>query len=125
MFKLASMDVGLTPPIEYKKVTSGEEIVLGEALVLSAGKLTKCGATAKPTFIAVGPSKDGAAPVIRVQDYMAFETELSAAGTDLAAGSKVTLGTDGLTVTATTTSGVATIVGMSGTAIGDTVKVRF
>ena len=125
-FMLSRMDVGHTPPIKYLPVTNGETVVLGEALVLSSGKLTKCGATAKPAFMAVGPKNAaGEAPVIAVQDYMTFETTLQAAGTDLKIGSKVTLHTDGLQVTATTTSGVAEIVRMDGTAAGSTVLVRF
>lgn len=125
MFRLSGMDVGLTPPIEYMEVTADEAVTLGEALVLTSGKLTKCGATAKPTYVAVGPDQDGVAPVIKVQDYMEFETTLAAAGTSLVPGSVVTLHTDGMQVTATTTSGVATIVALHGTAIGDTVTVRF
>lgn len=124
-FKRSTMDVGLTPPIEYHPMKSGETAVLGEALSLVSGAMTKCAATTKPGYIAVGPSKDGKVPVIKVQDYMTFETTLAAAGTDLSAGSVVTLHTDGLQVTATTASGVATIVHMDGTAIGDTVTVRF
>ena len=104
-FILAKMDVGLTPPIEHKPVTESESIALGEALVLSGGKLTKCGATSRPTFVAVGPAVDGEAPVIRVQDYMEFESSLGVAPaeqTTVAVGNKVTLHTDGLQVTATT-----------------------
>ena len=79
-FMLNKMEVGLTPPIEYRAVTANEDVVLGEALALSAGKLTKCGATARPEYVAVGPKDDaGIAPVVRVQDYMEFETTLSAA----------------------------------------------
>ena len=92
-FILAKMDVGLTPPIEHKPVTESESIALGEALVLSGGKLTKCGATSRPTFVAVG--------------------------------NKVTLHTDGLQVTATTTSGVATITYIAGQTVGSLVRVRF
>lgn len=124
-FQLAKMDVGLTPPIEYHHMKSGETAVMGEALTLTAGAMTKCAATAKPGYIAVGPSKDGVVPVIKVQDYMAFETTLAAAGTDLTEGTAVTLHTDGAQVTATTASGVATIIRMDGKAIGDTVQVRF
>ena len=127
-FILAKMDVGLTPPIEHKPVTESESITLGEALVLSGGKLTKCGATAKPTFVAVGPAVDGEAPVIRVQDYMEFESSLGVAPaeqTTVAVGNKVTLHTDGLQVTATTTSGVATITYIAGQTVGSLVRVRF
>lgn len=120
-----SMDVGLTPPIEYHAGKASEAIVLGEALVMSAGALTKCGATAKPDYIAVGPVKDGIVPVIKVQDYILFDVPLTAAGTELTVGSKVTIAATGLGVTATTGDGVATIVAMNGTAVGDTVTVRF
>lgn len=125
-FMLSRMDVGQTPPIKYLPVTSSEDVVLGEALVLSGGALTKCGAAVKPAFIAVGPQNTaGEAPVIAVQDYMTFETTLQAAGTELKPGSKVTLHTDGLQVTATTASGVAEIVRMDGTAAGSGVLVKF
>lgn len=126
-FLLQSMDVGQTPPIEYRQATAEEAVVLGEALVTAAsGLLTKCGATAKPEFIAVGPEDaQDMVPVVRVQDYQIWRTELSAAGTSLKPGSKVTLSGDGLQVTATTESGVAAIVDLEGTAVGDGVRVRF
>lgn len=126
-FLLQNMDVGQTPPIEYRQVTAEEAVVLGEALVTaSTGLLTKCGATAKPEYIAVGPQDEkDVAPVVRVQDYQVWETQLSAAGTSLKIGNKVTLETDGLRVTATTASGVAVIVDMEGAAVGDSVRVRF
>ncbi|MBP3509644.1 hypothetical protein [Oscillibacter sp.] len=123
---LSRMDVGQTPPIKYLTMTDGESVALGEALVLSAGKLTKCSATAKPAYIAVGvKNAAGEVPVIAVQSYMTFETTLQAAGDALKKGDKVTLHTDGLQVTATTASGVAEIVSMEGTAAGSTVLVKF
>ena len=64
-------------------------------------------------------------PVVRVQDYQVWRTQLSAAGADLKPGSKVTLDADGLRVTATTESGVASIVALEGTAEGESVRVRF
>ena len=125
MFMRAKMDVGQTPPIEYHPMTGSEEAAVGEALTLTAGALTKCAADAKPDYIAVGPAKEGAVPVIKVQDYMTFETTLAADGAALKIGNAVTLSGDALEVTATTASGVATIVAMAGTAVGDTVTVRF
>ena len=56
---------------------------------------------------------------------MMFETTFQAAATGVNLGDKVTLHTDGLQVTATKTSGVAEVVGMDGTAVGDKVRVRF
>lgn len=125
MFKRAKMDVGMTPPVEYHPMTSGEAAVIGEALTLTDGAMTKCAATTKPGYIAVGPDKDGIVPVIKVQDYMTFETTLSVIGTALKPGSVVTLADDGLQITATTADGVATIVDMAGSTAGDTVTVRF
>lgn len=126
-FFLQSMDVGQTPPIEYRQATADEAVVLGEALAMAAtGLLTKCGATARPDYIAVGPQDEhDCVPVVKVQDYQIWRTQLSAAGTSLKAGSKVTLSEDGLQVTATTDSGVAVIVALEGTEIGDSVRVRF
>ena len=125
-FKRSSMDVGLTPPIEYLPGKADEAIVLGEALTLADGALTRCAATTKPDYIAVGPVNDeGIVPVNKVQDYMTFEAELTAAGDALQIGNKVTISDDGMNVTATTDAGVATIVAINGTAIGDTVEVRF
>lgn len=128
-FTLARMDVGQTPPIEYKPVTESETVTLGEALVLSGGKLTKCGATSRPGFVAVGPADaDGMVPVIRVQDYMEFETALGVAPEEsatVAVGDKVTLNTDGLQITATTNSGVATVTYIDGQTVGSLARVRF
>ena len=126
-FLLQSMDVGQTPPIEYLQATADEDVALGEALVTAAtGLLTKCGATARPEYIAAGPQDEhDCVPVVRVQDYQIWRSQLSAAGTSLKPGNMVTLESDGLRVTATTTSGVAVIVALEGTAVGDSVRVRF
>ena len=63
MFRLGSMKVGLTPPIEYKTATAGESYSVGEALKLSGGKVTLCSGTTKPEFVCVGPANGaGAVP---------------------------------------------------------------
>ena len=56
---------------------------------------------------------------------MMFETAFSASATALKLGDKVTINTDGLTVTATKTNGVAEIVYMEGMDAGDMCLVRF
>ena len=56
---------------------------------------------------------------------MLFATTWSAAASAVDAGDLVTLSADSMEVTATTTSGVAEVVSMDGTAVGDTVYVRF
>ena len=133
MFRLVKIQNGRCNQPEPQKlgVTASETYTLGEALVLTAGALTKCGATAKPTYIA---GEDYTAPesgarrltVYPVSGDMISETAFTAAPTSLTDGSVVTLSADGLGVTATTTSGVATVVDLAGAAaVGDKVLVRF
>lgn len=116
---------GMTAPIVYKKATAGETYTVGEALKVSSGAVTLASGTDKPSHICVGPEGDNGVPCVEVLPDMEFETTLSAAGTSLAVGNKVTIHTDGLQVTATTTNGVAEITGMSGTAAGSKVTVKF
>lgn len=102
----------------------------GMAMVLSGGKLAIASGTTAPEFICVEEHSAAVAAgdlvtVVRVAKDTTYKTQLSAAGTALNLGDKVTIASDGLRVTATTTSGVAEIVGMDGTASGDTVYVRF
>lgn len=133
MFRLVKIENGRINQPEPRKlgVTASETYTLGEALVLSGGALTKCGATEKPAFIA---GEDYSAPatdarkitVYPVQAGMVFETPVTAVPTALTVGSAVTLSSDGLGVTATTTSGVATVYDLAGaTAAGDTLLVTF
>lgn len=133
MFRLVKIKNGRCNQPEPEKLgaTASETYTLGEALVLSGGAVTKCGVTAKPTYIA---GEDYTAPesgarrvtVYPVSADMIFEAPLTAAPTALTDGSAVTLSADGLGVTATTTSGVATIVDLAGAAAsGDKILVRF
>lgn len=116
---------GMTAPIVYMAATASETYQVGEALKTSAGAVTKAGATNKPSHICVGPAGFNGVPCVEVRDDMEFETTLSAAGTSLAVGSKVTISADGMQVTATTADGVAEITGMEGTAVGSKVTVKF
>ena len=109
----------------------GETYAFGEALVLAAGTLTKCGATTKPTHICgrhyTAPATDPEPiPCVEITPGMVFETVVSAAPTSLVVGSVVTLAADALSVTATTADGVATIHNLLGAkAAGDAVEVVF
>jgi hypothetical protein len=128
MFTLRKIEGGrinVFEPVVYPVGSSA--VTEGEALVLTSGKLTKCGATVKPTFIALANGAVGAEiPVGRVESNQVYEVATSADASALAVGAKVTLGDDGLTVTATTNSGVAEIVDLNGaTKTGDTIYVRF
>ena len=131
MFKLIRIENGrenVPSPVFHE--AAAEAISVGEALVLNgAGKLTKCGATAKPTHIAMGQMSASAASrkiaACRVEPNQVYEVPVTAAPTSLVPGAKVTIHTDGLQVTATTTDGVVTVESVNGaTKAGDTIVVR-
>lgn len=110
-------------------VTTGEAYSMGEALVITKGAATKCGATAKPTHMCCRDQAAGAAETILIYPItgtMHFGVKVTAAPTSLAVGSKVTLAADGLGVTATTTDGVCEVVNLNGAkAAGDEIVVKF
>ena len=86
--------------------------------------------TTAPTYISMREETDKLTagtiiPVVRVLDSIIFETTFSASAASIKVGDKVTIHTDGLQVTATTTGGVAEVVWMEGTASGAKVRVRF
>lgn len=111
--------------------TAEETYVAGEGLVVTTGAVTKVGATAKPEYIAardyVAPaSGQKALAVYPVLPHHEYETTFAADATAVTEGSKVTLHTDGLQITATGTSGVATIVKKLGSGdVGTKALVRF
>ena len=135
-FKIHSMDGGRVPGIEYlpagaitpqggmaRVQANGQQVQANGQLALATGANA-------PTYISMC-EKDRACtageiiPVIRVGKDMILETTFAAAAASVKLGSKVTLHTDGLQVTATTTSGVAEVVYMDGTASGSMCRVRF
>lgn len=110
---------GASNPVEYYLLTDNEAATLGEALVQTNGRLTKCGATAIPEFIslrnqAAETTSVTVLPVIRVTETDEFETTSTATVASTLVGSKVTLHTDGGQVTATTASGVFMITSTDG-----------
>ena len=128
-FLIHSTDDGHALPWEYLPAGAITPKV-GMALTQSSGNLAPASGTTKPTYISMREQDTALTagdliPVVRVQPDVIFETELSAAGTGLKVGNKVTIATDGLRVTATTSEGVAEIVEILGTEIGDKVRVRF
>ncbi len=124
-FKLKCSLANTTPSIEYVEGKKGETFLYGEALVLSEGKLTKCGSTATPVFICLGDvickEDETFVPVMRVMDFYLFTAPIYEDASELKAGDKVTLSADALGVTATTASGVAEIVDID----TDKVTVKF
>lgn len=121
---------GKTPIEKELPATAEVDYKLGDALAYgSAGTIVKATGTTKPEFICASSdftAKAGDKVVGQViNEEMEFLTSLSAAGTSLKLGNKVTIGTDGDKVTATTTNGVAEIIEMFGTSVGDNVIVKF
>ncbi len=130
MFLLHSTDDGRVPPIEYLPC-SAITPKAGMALVQSSGNLAIATGTTKPTYISMIDRASACTagdiiPVIRIDPDMIFETSFSASAADVKLGQKVTLhASNGGQVTATTTSGVAEVVYMDGTASGSMCRVRF
>ena len=103
---------------------------VGMALVLTGGQLAAASGTTKPTHICMEEHEAAVAAgtmihTIQVEPDITFAVPLSAAGTSLKVGNKVTLATGGMAVTATTTDGIALIEKICGTAVDDLVHVRF
>ena len=133
MFKLIKiLNAGTNTPEPVILPKAEGAIAQGEVLVLSGGKLTKAGATTRPTHIALAAAAEGEGETVAAEiiSDMIFECPVMA-GTpqSLAVGTKVCLEiADGITVgvNTTTTSGVATVYNaMSATAIGDKILVKF
>lgn len=128
-FKIHTIDNASVLPIEELPASAIVPEV-GMALIMSGGQLVKATGTTKPAYICV-THRDAAVAegeniqVLRVNPGTIFETTFAAAATAVKAGSKVTIHTDAMNVTATTEGGVAEIVAMNGTAAGDSCLVRF
>lgn len=129
MFLIHSIDDGHDAPLAYLPAGAITPKV-GLALTQSSGLLAVASGTTKPSYIcmterAAAVTSGTVIPVIRVGGDMIFETVFSASASSIKLGDKVTIAGDGLRVTATTSSGVAEVVGMDGSASGSTVRVRF
>lgn len=116
---------GVAPTIKQVAANSAVTYAVGDALVLTSGKLAKAGATVKPEYISAEKAygKD-VLSVYQVESNQEYETVLSTGGT-LAVGDKVTLSSTADSITVTTTSGVAEIVSVAGTTSGSAAVVRF
>lgn len=127
-FYLHTDDKGANAPVEYLPAGAGS-YTPGLALTQSAGLLAAATGTTAPSYISCFEGTLAAGgeeiPVVRVNHDQIWATTWAAAATAIKLGNKVTLHTDGGQVTATTTNGVAEVVGMDGTAVGDTCYVRF
>lgn len=131
-FLLYKVDDGHNLPIEYLPCSAIQPKV-GMALTQSDGKLAIATGTTKPAYVSLYEagatlSAGDIIPVARVDHSQVYETTLSASGTSLKLGNKVTLhASSGMQVTATTTSGVAEVIEFpdGSQASGAKVRVRF
>lgn len=128
-FKVHSVDGGRVPGIEYLPC-SAITPKIGMALTQTGGNLALATGNNAPTYISMCEKSAACTagdiiPVIRVLPDMVFETTFNASAASINLGDKVTLASDGLRVTATTSSGVAEVVYMDGTASGSMCRVRF
>lgn len=122
-----TLNEGGHPPFEYLPA-GAITVEVGTALTMTSGKLAKAASTAVPQYFALTNKVCTAGEIIPVQKLekgVDYETVASVAIADTLIGSKVTIGSDAGSVTATTTDGVAQIVSVSGNAKGDKVVVRF
>ena len=127
-FLLHSVDNGHAPSLEYLPCGAITPTV-GMALTLTAGNLAVASGTTVPTYISMVEKTEACAagdliPVFRILPEMVFETTFSTAASEVKLGDKLTVA-DGVQVTATTAGGVAEVVGIDGTAVGDRCRVRF
>jgi len=111
-------------------MTDNEGCTKGQALVLTSGKLTNCGATATPQYIAqatvvAASTSVTPVPVIEVTENQEWATTSMATVAATLLGAKVTLHTDGLLVTATTSSGVFEIDYTDGVTTTSSVRGKF
>ena len=125
MFKLQRKGSAATEAVEYIEGTAAEAIAVGELLKLSSGKLTKASGTDAPEFVALGSGTGVIIPVKRIYEDEVYQTTLSASGTSLNIGDKVTVASDGLRATATTTNGVFMVTEFIGKGSGDKVNGMF
>lgn len=115
---------GVAPTIKQVAANTAVTYAVGDALVITSGKLALAGSTDKPEYIAAqGGLGLDTLSVYQVNGDQEYETTLTGSGT-LVVGSKVTL-SSAKEVTTTTTSGVAEIISAAGTASGSAVVVKF
>ena len=128
-FIRSKTDGGNVQPSVMLPTKASEVYAQGEALVYKAGGVTKAAPTEIPAYICgndyTAPAT-GNKPILcyNVAPLHEYETEFKADASAIVGGEKVTIHTDGLGATATTTGGVITIIKKLGTgAIGTKVRV--
>lgn len=128
MFNLTKIEGGRINVHEPERHTVGASaLTIGTVCVLTNGLLVAAGGTTKPTHITLASGAAGESILAgRIEPNQVYETTVSASPASLKVGVKVTVGSTGTDVTATTTDGIATVVDLLGAAaVGDIILVRF
>ena len=129
-FKIVDSGKNFSQPVETLLGTNAEAYTEGEALVITSGRLTKCAATVTPEAFALKSQAAEATaitplPFLRVMEDQKYSVRSMATVAASLVGNKVTLHTDGLLTTATTASGVATIISTDGATTTSNLVVSF
>ena len=110
MFTLRKIEGGrinVFEPVVYPVGSSA--VTEGEALVLSSGKLVKCGQEATPTFIALASGAANAEiPVGRVESNQVYEVS-AVSGVTVGTKYKLNTDADGIVATAASTGGAEVV----------------
>ena len=131
LIKILNSGANVPEPIKAEKIEL-EEYAIGTPIIISGGKIAPAGATTVPTHITIGKAIKGEnhATVAMISPDMIFETYINQDPASLKVGEKVTLGLNSsshpVCVTATTASGVATVINTLGAKrSGDKIIVKF
>ena len=126
MFKCTKIVGGRGNVPEPEVQVAGTDIEPGMALKLDNGVLVKCNGADAPEYIAHGYAKNGEnAAVYAVAHDQVYEVRCSADPKNIKPGDKLTIGTDALSVTATS-GGAATVISVNeATKAGDKLVVKF
>ena len=120
MFKLHQKASPATEAIEY--VTAGATLAIGSLVGYSGGKVVAN--TTAPEYVTLGKASNGETVAVkRIYEDEIYETTLSASGSSLNVGDKVTV--TATQATATPASGIFEIIAMDGTAVGSKVRGLF
>ena len=131
LIKIINSGVNVPEPVRMPKA-SGVTVKRGTLLTLSQGVVNNCTATTAPRYVALADAAatDTHSVCAEISESMRFDAPVTADPASLTVGAKVTLATDtdgaAYGVTATTASGVATVVDLcAATAAGDMITVKF
>jgi len=129
-FKRCGSINGAQSPIEYYLLADAEGATLGQCLTQTSGRLTNCATTTIPQFIALCDRTAEATsvtplPVERVREDVEYSAKTTATAAATLIGNKVILHTDGLSPTATASSGVFEISATDAAATNSNVRGYF